>query len=158
MWRLETPIGISVSTPLSLSVTICLIIAFNSSLSTAYRPFGSNVSTSLCGRGITWIDCTSPTLRAAAAPASVAAFTAPTSPRTITVTRPEPIFSYPTSDTFAAFTIASAASIAPTRPLVSIIPSALFIIISSSNWVYFSSSKWIQSCLGSPFTRGQSGS
>lgn len=29
---------------------------------------------------------------AAAAPASVAAFTAPTSPRTMTVTSPEPIF------------------------------------------------------------------
>ena len=37
-------------------------------------------------------------------------------PRTITVTSPDPIFSLPTRVTFAAFTIASAASIAPTSP------------------------------------------
>lgn len=35
----------------------------------------------------------SPTFSAAQAPASTAALTAPTSPRTMTVTRPEPIFS-----------------------------------------------------------------
>ena len=61
---------------------------------------------------------------AAAAPASVAAFTAATSPRTIAVTYPAPIFSQPTSDTLAALTIASAASIIATSPLVSTIPSA----------------------------------
>src|SRR5207245_2782006 len=38
------------------------------------------------GRGIAWTETSSPTRRAAAAPASVAAFTAPTSPRTSTVT------------------------------------------------------------------------
>ena len=69
-----------------------------------------------------------PTRSAAAAPASTAAFTAPTSPRTITVTRPEPIFSLPTSSTLAALSIASAASIAPTRPLVSTIPNASCVI------------------------------
>src|SRR5438477_3661350 len=67
---------------------------------------------------------TSPTLRPAAAPASTAAFTAPTSPRTIHVTRPASIFSQPTSTTFADFTAASAASIIATRPRHSIIPSA----------------------------------
>ena len=48
---------------------------------------------------------------------------------TITVTKPEPIFSYPTRFTFAAFTIASAASIAPTKPFVSTIPKASEFII-----------------------------
>ena len=57
-------------------------------------------------------------------PASTAAFTAPTSPRTITLTSPEPIFSVPTSVTLAAFNIASAASIDATNPLVSTIPNA----------------------------------
>lgn len=52
-------------------------------------------STSLCGRGITWQDFTSPTALAAAEPASTAALTAPTSPRTMTVTKPEPIFRIP---------------------------------------------------------------
>ena len=45
-------------------------------------------------------------------------------PLTITVTNPEPIFSYPINSTLADFVIASAASIAPTNPLVSIIPNA----------------------------------
>src|SRR5262249_16800480 len=77
-----------------------------------------------CGRGITWTETSSPTRRAAAAPASVAALTAATSPRTMAVTYPAPIFSQPTSVTFAAFTIASAASIIATRPFVSTMPSA----------------------------------
>src|SRR5262247_3297805 len=81
-------------------------------------------STLPCGRGITCTLTNSPTRRAAAAPASVAALTAATSPRTIAVTNPAPIFSQPTSVTFAALTIASAASIIATRPLVSTIPSA----------------------------------
>ena len=59
------------------------------------------------------------------------ALTAPTSPLTITVTNPEPIFSYPTKKTFADLTIASAASIAPTNPLVSIIPRASLCISSN---------------------------
>src|SRR5215210_5317642 len=40
------------------------------------------------------------------------------------VTYPAPIFSQPTSVTFAALTIASAASIMATSPLVSTIPNA----------------------------------
>src|SRR5581483_9032294 len=51
-----------------------------------HAPLGRILSTSECGRGMTWTDTSSPTRRAAAAPASVAAFTAPTSPRTMTVT------------------------------------------------------------------------
>src|SRR5437773_7260950 len=78
----------------------------------------------------------SPTRRAAAAPASVAALTAATSPRTIAVTYPEPIFSQPTRLTFAAFTIASAASIIATRPRVSIIPRASPIGLSPSRTIY----------------------
>src|SRR6185295_1711265 len=85
---------------------------------------GSTRSTSACGWGITWTLINSPTRRAAAAPASVAAFTAPTSPRTNTVTYPAPIYSLPSSCTLAALTIASAASTAPTKPFVSTIPSA----------------------------------
>src|SRR6185436_9468062 len=85
---------------------------------------GSTRSTSACGRGMTCTLINSPTLRAAAAPASVAALTAPTSPRTKIVTYPAPIYSFPRSVTFAALTIASAASTAPTKPLVSTIPSA----------------------------------
>src|SRR5512147_2439694 len=97
---------------------------------------GRIISTSLCGLGITWTDASSPTRLAAAAPASVAAFTAPTSPRTITVTYPPPTYSLPMRVTFAALTIASAASIAPTRPLVSTIPNA--IMETSTGMAYFS--------------------
>src|SRR5262245_56104163 len=50
-------------------------------------------STDECGRGMTCTLTSSPTRRAAAAPASVAALTAATSPRTIAVTNPPPIFS-----------------------------------------------------------------
>ena len=49
----------------------------------ATLPLGRIRSTSVCGRGMTWTETSSPTRRAAAAPASVAAFTAPTSPRTM---------------------------------------------------------------------------
>src|SRR5574337_1112708 len=72
--------------------------------------FGRIISTSLCGRGITWTETSSPTRCAAAAPASVAALTAPTSPRTITVTYPAPIYSLAMRTTLAVLTIASAAS------------------------------------------------
>ena len=44
---------------------------------------------------------------------------------TMTVTKPAPIFSLPMSCTFADLTMASAASTAPTRPLVSTIPRAI---------------------------------
>src|SRR6478672_7628443 len=92
----------------------------------AFASFGRGriFSTSACGRGITCTDTSSPTRRAAAAPASVAAFTAPTSPRTRTVTYPAPMYSLPTRTTFAALTIASAASTEPIRPRVSTMPSA----------------------------------
>src|SRR2546428_7569990 len=82
---------------------------------------------------MTCTDTSSPTRRAAAAPASVAALTAPTSPRTITVTYPAPMYSLPTSVTFAAFTIASAASTDPIKPLVSIIPNASAAMAANSN-------------------------
>src|SRR5438132_7946500 len=66
----------------------------------------------------------SPTRRAAAAPASVAALTDPTSPRTMAVTSPASTFCQPTNTTLAVLHIASAASIMPTRPRVSTRPSA----------------------------------
>src|ERR1041385_9317274 len=73
---------------------------------------------------MTCVATTSPTRLPAAAPASTALRTAATSPRTIAVTRPASIFSQPTRRTFAALTIASAASIIATRPRHSTIPSA----------------------------------
>src|SRR5688572_22003970 len=59
----------------------------------AWFVIGIASSTLPCGRGITCTLTSSPTRRAAAAPASVAAFTAATSPRTMAVTKPAPIFS-----------------------------------------------------------------
>ncbi len=85
---------------------------------------GKIFSRSSAGRGMTCTPTSSPTRRAAAAPASVAAFTEPTSPRTIAVTRPASTFCHPTNTTFAALHMASAASIIPTRPRVSTMPSA----------------------------------
>src|SRR5687767_11039422 len=85
---------------------------------------GKILSRPSAGRAITWTPISSPTRRAAAAPASVAALTEATSPRTIAVTRPASTFCQPTKTTFAALTIASAASIMPTRPRVSTRPSA----------------------------------
>ena len=57
---------------------------------------------------------TSPIRPAALAPASVAAFTAATSPVTNAVTMPEPTLSQPRNSTFAAFIIASLAGFALT--------------------------------------------
>ena len=54
----------------------------------------------------------------------VAAFTDPTSPRTMAVTMPASTFCQPTKTTLAVLTMASAASIIPTRPRVSTSPSA----------------------------------
>src|SRR5579863_2145911 len=79
-----------------------------------------------CGRGITWTLTTEPTCAAAAAPESVAAFTAATSPRKNTVTYPLPTFSQPVMWTFADLSAASAASTAAQKPLHSIIPTACF--------------------------------
>src|SRR6201987_4392832 len=72
----------------------------------------------------------SPTLVAVSAPASVAAFTAPTSPTIVTETSPSPTCSRPTMVTFAALTMASPAASAATYPLVSINPIALSAIVS----------------------------
>ena len=47
----------------------------------------------------------------------------------ITLTNPLPIFSVPIKVTSAAFTIASAASIAAVKPLVSIMPNASLAIL-----------------------------
>src|SRR6185436_14390399 len=85
---------------------------------------------SACGRGITCTDTSVPTLLAASEPASVAAFTAPTSPLMMTATRLSPTCSRPTMVTFAALTMASAAASAATKPLVSIMPSALDMCLS----------------------------
>ena len=65
---------------------------------------------------------------AASAPASVAAFTAATSPSTNAVTSPEPTDCQPMNVTLADFSIASVASNSATSPFVSIIPSACFIV------------------------------
>src|SRR5204862_334632 len=60
---------------------------------TDYLTSGIASSTHECGRGMTCTLPSSPTSRAAPAPASVAALTAATSPRTMAVTKPAPIFS-----------------------------------------------------------------
>src|SRR5690554_2316326 len=57
------------------------------------RPSGMTASTLTCGRGMTCTATTSPTFSALRTPASTAAFTAATSPRTIAVTYPPPVFS-----------------------------------------------------------------
>src|SRR2546422_265453 len=68
----------------------------------------------------------SPTVDAVSDPASVAALTAPPSPRTTTATRPSPTSWRETMVTLAALTIASAPASAATYPFVSIMPSASF--------------------------------
>ena len=77
---------------------------------------GTTAVNSLCGRGITWTECTSPTLAAAVEPASTADLTAATSPEQNTVTKPEPTRSQPKSWTLAALAMASPASTTPTSP------------------------------------------
>src|ERR1035437_3457962 len=73
-------------------------------------------------------DTSSPTRRAAAAPASTDDRTRPTSsPPTKARTRPPPPFSQPANETFAAFNMASDASKSATSPFVSIMPNACFI-------------------------------
>src|SRR6185503_17285362 len=85
---------------------------------------GKTFSRSSEGRGMTCTPISSPTRRAAAAPASVAALTEPTSPRINAVTSPASTFCQLTSVTLAVLSIASAASIMPIRPRVSIMPRA----------------------------------
>src|SRR5262249_15846043 len=84
-----------------------------------------NVSSpSRSGRGMTCADTSSPFALAACAPASIAARTLPTSPRTNVVTKALPICTWPARVTFAALHIASVAAIVAIRPRVSISPSA----------------------------------
>src|SRR3954447_20141992 len=87
-------------------------------------------SRSGCGRAMTCELISSPTLPAASAPASTAAFTEPTSPRTIVVTNAPPIWIVFTISTFAALVIASVASTSGVQPFVSIIPIASAIGVS----------------------------
>src|SRR5688572_14526212 len=112
-------------------------------------PMGRASSRFECGRGMTCTETSSPTRRAAAAPASVAALTAATSPRTMAVTYPAPIFSQPTSVTLAALTMASAASIMATRPLVSTIPNASPIGVPRHSLRFFTASA--MSAVSSPY-------
>src|ERR1017187_3654798 len=73
---------------------------------------------------------TSPAARPAAAPASTAARTLPTSPWTNTEHNPLPTLFQPTNSTLAAFSMASVACTSATRPFVSIIPIASLAISS----------------------------
>src|SRR5262245_38126435 len=73
---------------------------------------------------------TCPTRPADSAPASTAAFTAATSPRTNVVTIPLPALSQPLICTFAALSIASVPSVSATSPLVSSNSSASLAINS----------------------------
>ena len=91
-----------------------------------YFFFGRTASTSLWGRAMTWTLTISPLMALMAwAPASVAAFTAATSPTTTAVTSALPTCVIgPASSTFAALSMASVPSTKATRPRVSIIPIA----------------------------------
>src|SRR5213080_1220590 len=94
---------------------------------------------------MTWDAINSPTRPAASLPASTAAFTLPTSPRTIVVTNAPPIWIVFTSSTLAALHIASVASTSPTQPLVSISPKALpqepFLLLPSFSAMAFSGNR-----------------
>src|ERR1051325_8612906 len=68
---------------------------------------------SSCGRAMTWEATSSPTLLAALEPASTAAFTLATSPRQMTVMRPPPMVMVLEILMFAAFAMASVASMLP---------------------------------------------
>src|SRR5262249_13435469 len=84
-----------------------------------------NVSrTASSGRGMTWELMRSPLAVAAWAPASTAARTEPTSPRTKVVTKAPPICTWPASVTLAALHMASVAAMVAIKPLVSTRPSA----------------------------------
>src|SRR5262245_3291113 len=85
-------------------------------------------STPFSGRAMTWALTRSPTCLATCAPASTAARTEPTSPRTTVVTYAPPIWTCPTSVMLAALSMASADSIWATSPLVSINPIASFMM------------------------------
>src|SRR5262249_32132396 len=73
---------------------------------------------------MTWTLTSSPLAVAAWAPASTAARTEPTSPRTKVVTYAPPICTWPARDTLAALHIASVAAMVAIRPLVSTRPRA----------------------------------
>ena len=73
---------------------------------------------------MTWALTSSPLALAACAPASTAARTEPTSPRTNVVTKALPICTWPASVMLAALHIASVAAIVAIRPFVSIRPRA----------------------------------
>ena len=93
-------------------------------------PPASICPTSGSGLGITCTFTTLPTLAAAAWEASMAAFTAPTSPSTRTVTLPPFTLTMSARETFAAFKALSRASTAATKPYVSIIPNAFMLYLS----------------------------
>src|SRR5207248_9196796 len=80
--------------------------------------------TSRSGRGMTWALTNSPLALAACEPASTAARTEPTSPRTKVATKAPPICTWPARVTLAALHIASVAEMVAIRPLVSIMPRA----------------------------------
>ncbi len=98
-----------------------------SSVFSCFTVFLSTISSnSSLGLAITCLERKkfSPNLHTSAAPASTAAFTAPTSPSTIIVVIPPVTFSFFISLTSAAFNIESAASIDAIKPFVSISPIA----------------------------------
>src|SRR5688500_17736659 len=128
----------------ALSVSICAPSVAHFFAASAMRPpsplavpaaaplrLGIIPPRSSCGRGMTWTLMTWPMRPAASAPASMAAFTAATSPRTKAVTMPLPALSQPIISTFAAFSIASVPSIRATNPLHSSNPKASIGMASS---------------------------
>ena len=84
------------------------------------------IPNSLWGLGITWFEIKNslPNFFTAAIPASMEAFTAPTSPVMVIVTNPPPTYDFSRILTSAAFTIISAPSTAAINPFVSSKPNA----------------------------------
>src|SRR5438270_8377678 len=77
---------------------------------------------------MTWALTSSPCWLAALEPASTAARTEPTSPRTSVVTYAPPICTWPARVTLAALHMASVAAMVAIRPLVSIRPRASWLL------------------------------
>src|SRR5580704_877429 len=73
-------------------LTLCSLVLFRHACLPVYLsiPAVKCLDVSACGRGITCTDISVPICPATSAPASVAAFTAPTSPLMMTATSPSP--------------------------------------------------------------------
>ena len=98
----------------SVSLWLLLVSVLNGEIPTCP---GTSRARRAPGRGMTWALTSSPLALAAWAPASTAARTEPTSPRTNVVTKALPICTWPASVTLAALHIASVAAMVAMQAL-----------------------------------------